>query len=121
VPGRDTDVVHVEDVHHDEVAPVPVRCPRSAGSGCAAAPVSFPDHAGLPCPRGVGLLFAIVDDRTWGPLHLQLPDLSTVRPTALAITCAALVMVFGPKWSVLRVLGVCAVLGLAVAGVTALG
>ncbi|CAM5725764.1 chromate efflux transporter [Streptomyces coeruleorubidus] len=65
--------------------------------------------------------FAKVDDRTWGPLHLQLPDLSTVRPTALAITCAALVMVFGLKWSVLRVLGVCAVLGLAVAGVTALG
>ncbi|MFH9002273.1 chromate transporter [Streptomyces afghaniensis] len=65
--------------------------------------------------------FAKVDDRTWGPLHLQLPDLSTVRPTALAITCAALVMVFGLKWSVLRVLGICAVLGLAVAGVTALG
>ncbi|MFJ4978164.1 chromate transporter [Streptomyces coeruleorubidus] len=64
--------------------------------------------------------FAKVDGRTWGPLHLQLPDLSTVRP-ALAITCAALVMVFALKWSVLRVLGVCAVLGLAVAGVTTLG
>ncbi|KDN73092.1 hypothetical protein DF19_06050 [Streptomyces olindensis] len=64
-------------------------------------------------------LFTKVDDRTWGPLHLQLPDLSTVRPTTLAITLAALVMIFGLKWSVLRVLGICAALGLAVAGATA--
>ena len=66
-------------------------------------------------------LFATVDHRKWGPLHLQLPGLSTVRPTALAITATALVMIFGLKWSVLRVLGICAGLGLAVAGVTALG
>ncbi|MGI5139246.1 MULTISPECIES: chromate transporter [unclassified Streptomyces] len=64
-------------------------------------------------------LFARVHDASWGPLHLQLPELTTVRPTAVAIMLATLVMIFRLHWSVLRVLGVCAALGLAVAGVTA--
>ncbi|NUP19499.1 MAG: hypothetical protein HOZ81_26155 [Streptomyces sp.] len=45
---------------------------------------------------------------------------TTVRPTAPAITAAALLMIFKLRWSVLRVLGVCAGLGLAVAGGTAI-
>ncbi|WP_330308443.1 MULTISPECIES: chromate efflux transporter [unclassified Streptomyces] len=65
-------------------------------------------------------LFTAVHDASWGPLHLQLPDLATVRPTALAITLAALVVIFRLKWSVPRTLGLCAALGLATAGVTAL-
>jgi chromate transporter len=48
-----------------------------------------------------------------GPLHLQLPDLGTLRPVALAIALVAAVMLFRIRWSVLRTLGVCAGLGLA--------
>ena len=42
-----------------------------------------------------------------------LPDVTTVRPVALAIAVVAAVLVFRLKWSVLRTLGVCALLGLA--------
>jgi chromate transporter len=50
---------------------------------------------------------------TGGPLHLELPDLATVQPVPLAITAAAAVLIFVRRWSVLRVLGVSALLGLA--------
>jgi chromate transporter len=46
-------------------------------------------------------------------LALELPDLGTLRPVSLAIALIAAVLIFRLKWSVLRTLGVCAVLGLA--------
>ena len=46
-------------------------------------------------------------------LALAVPDLTTLRPVALGIALVAAVMIFRLKWSVLRTLGVCAVLGLA--------
>jgi chromate transporter len=52
-------------------------------------------------------------------VHLDLPDLGTLRPVALAIAVIAAVLIFRVKWSVLRTLGVCAVLGL-VAGLAGL-
>jgi chromate transporter len=67
----------------------------------------------------LGLYFALhtLFDRTLtmtgGPLHLQLPDLATIRSVPGAIAVVAVVLIFRLKWSVLRVLGVCAVLGLA--------
>jgi chromate transporter len=45
--------------------------------------------------------------------------LASVRPVAVAITVVALVLVFALRWPVLRVLGVCAGLGL-IAGLTGL-
>src|SRR5215210_4624820 len=50
---------------------------------------------------------------TGGPLALELPDLTTPRLVPLAIAVLAAVLLFRVKWSVLRTLGVCAVLGLA--------
>ena len=47
-----------------------------------------------------------------GPVHLEVPDLTTLRPLAVVIALAAAVMLFRLRWSVLRTLGVCAVLGL---------
>ncbi len=47
-----------------------------------------------------------------GPLEVELPDLSSIRPGHVAIAIAAAVMVFRLRWSVLRTLGVCAALGL---------
>jgi chromate transporter len=60
----------------------------------------------------VNTLFArtITFDR--GPLALHLPDLATLRPVPLAIGVVAAVLLFAMRWPVLRVLGVCAALGL---------
>jgi chromate transporter len=55
----------------------------------------------------------------WSVLHLNLPDLATLRPVASAIAVVAAVLLFRARWSVLRTLGVCAVLGL-VAGLAGL-
>ncbi|NYJ03275.1 chromate transporter [Nocardioides thalensis] len=54
-----------------------------------------------------------------GPLALDLPVLSEWDPTAFAITAVALVGMFRFKWSPLRTIGVCALLGLLVYGVRA--
>jgi len=48
-----------------------------------------------------------------GPVHVELPDLTTPRPVPLIIAVVAAVLLFRVKWSVLRTLGVCALLGLA--------
>ncbi|WP_448608959.1 chromate efflux transporter [Geodermatophilus sp. URMC 60] len=48
-----------------------------------------------------------------GPLHLELPDPTTLRPVSLALAVVAAVLLFRLRWSVLRTLGVCALLGLA--------
>ncbi|WP_448615652.1 chromate efflux transporter [Modestobacter sp. URMC 112] len=48
-----------------------------------------------------------------GPLSLELPDPTTLRVVPLGIALVAAWLLFRVKWSVLRTLGVCAVLGLA--------
>ncbi|MFI0449688.1 chromate efflux transporter [Actinomadura sp. 6N118] len=83
----------------------------AALTGITAAVVGV--IANLALYFAVHTLFRMTDDRDWGPVHLQIPDLSTWRPTALIITLAALIMIFRLQWSVLRTLGACAALGLA--------
>jgi len=61
----------------------------------------------------VHTLFARVQERAWGPVRLDVPELASLRPVSLAIAVAAFAMVFRLQWSVLRTLGVCAALGLA--------
>jgi chromate transporter len=61
----------------------------------------------------VHTLFSATVDVDGGPLSLELPDLGTLRPVPLAIAAVAAVLLFRAKWSVLRTLGSCAVLGLA--------
>ena len=46
-------------------------------------------------------------------LSIEVPELASFRPVSLAIAVVAAVLVFRLRWSVLRTLGVCAVLGLA--------
>ncbi|HET9517059.1 MAG TPA: chromate transporter, partial [Actinoplanes sp.] len=58
-------------------------------------------------------LFAQVHQVTDGPLRLQLPELSTLRAVPAVIAVVAMVLIFGLRWSVLRVLAVSAALGLA--------
>jgi chromate transporter len=46
-------------------------------------------------------------------IGLELPDPASLRPVALGIGLVAAVLIFALRWSVLRTLGVCALLGLA--------
>jgi chromate transporter len=46
-------------------------------------------------------------------LSLVVPDIGTFRPVSLTIVLVAAVLIFRLRWSVLRTLGVCALLGLA--------
>jgi chromate transporter len=63
----------------------------------------------------VHTLFSGITETDLGPAHLALPDLSTPRPLAFAILAVAALLLFRRGWSVLRTLGVCALLGLAAA------
>jgi chromate transporter len=83
----------------------------AALAGITAAVVGVIANLGL--YFAVHTLFSASRTVTTGPLHLELPDLTTVRPVPLAIAAIAAVLIFKFKWSVLRVLGVSAILGLA--------
>ena len=49
---------------------------------------------------------------------MLVPVWSTIVPEAVLVTAVALVLVFGLRWSVLRVLAVCALLGLGLTWLT---
>ena len=59
-------------------------------------------------------IFSDTTTAAWGPFELQVPEPGTLRTTSLAIAVVAAVMVFRRRWSVLRTLGACAALGLAI-------
>jgi chromate transporter len=61
-------------------------------------------------------LFRELSTVTWGPVDLQVPQLDTVKPLSLAVSGFAALLVFRARWSVLRTLGACALVGL-VAGI----
>src|SRR3954453_21108668 len=58
-------------------------------------------------------LFSDVTNFTWGPVDLQLPEPGSLKPLSLAVAAFATLLLFGAKWSVLRPLGACALIGLA--------
>ena len=60
----------------------------------------------------VHTLFSEVATRTWGPLHFQVPEVGSLKPLSLAVALFAALLLFGRKWSVLRTLGACALIGL---------
>ncbi len=60
-------------------------------------------------------LFGSVRRRDAGPLHVDLPDLLTLRPLAVVVALLAAVLLFRLRWPVLRTLGACALAGLAAA------
>ncbi len=57
-------------------------------------------------------LFARTATANWGPVRVELPDLAAVRPGSLGIALVAAGLLVGLRWSVLRTLAVCALLGL---------
>ena len=58
-------------------------------------------------------LFRDVSTKTWGPVQLQVPDLGSLKPLSLAVAAVAALLIFRVKWSVLRTLTACALIGLA--------
>ena len=60
----------------------------------------------------VHTLFSEVATFTWGPVHLQLPEPGTLKPLSLAVALFAAFLLFRWRWSVLRTLGACALIGL---------
>ena len=58
-------------------------------------------------------LFRDVSTLTWGPVHLQLPDPGSLKPLSLAVAAFAAILLFRARWSVLRTIAACALVGLA--------
>jgi chromate transporter len=83
----------------------------SALTGITAAVVGV--IANLALYFALTTLFTRTTQLTAGPLTIHLPDPATLRPVQLAIAAVAAPLIFAARWSILRVLGVCAVLGLA--------
>jgi chromate transporter len=83
----------------------------SALRGITAAVVGVIANLGV--YFAVHTLFSGTRDVDAGPLHLELPDLTTLRGVPLVIAVVAAMLLFRVKWSVVRTLGACAVLGLA--------
>lgn len=57
-------------------------------------------------------LFTRSEDWRLGSLHAQLPDLGSLSFPAVGLTAVACLLIFVVRWSVLRTLGACAVLGI---------
>jgi chromate transporter len=89
----------------------------AALTGITAAVVGV--IANLALYFALSTLFTEAREVDAGPFHFDVPEFASVQPVALAITGVALVLVFALRWSVLRVLGVCAALGL-IAGLAGL-
>jgi chromate transporter len=62
---------------------------------------------------GLHTLFGHVRTLSSGPLHVQYPVVGSFRPVLFGIAVIACVLLFWLRWSVLRTLGACAVLGAA--------
>ena len=97
---------YVERLRHN-------RTVADALSGVTAAVVGVIANLGL--FFALHTLFDEVDRVSWGPLRPEIPDLTTLRPVALVIALVAAVLLFRLRWSVLRTIGACALLGIGTA------
>ncbi len=81
----------------------------AALTGVTAAVVGV--IANLAAYFAVHTLFSRTLDAGAGPARVQLPVLASWDPTAFLITAVALVLILALKWSPLRTLGACALVG----------
>ena len=63
------------------------------------------------------VLFATVERQSFGPLRLHVPDPASLDWAAALLTILALILLFGLRWPILRVLGLTALGGLALGAV----
>jgi chromate transporter len=83
----------------------------SALTGITAAVVGV--IANLAIFFALHTLFGQVNTESWGPVSVQVPDPTTLKVGSLAVAILATALLFRSKWSVLRTLGLCALIGLA--------
>jgi chromate transporter len=81
----------------------------SALTGITAAVVGV--IANLAIYFAIHTLFRATTSFAWGPVAVQLPVLTSWRPVSVVIALIAAMLIFALKWSVLRTLGICALLG----------
>jgi len=94
---------YVERLRHNKAL-------RHALTGLGAAVVGVIGN--LAVTFAIATAFATVTRATWGPFNVELPTLTSVNFASLSISVVALLLVFRLKQSTLRVLAVCAALGL---------
>lgn len=93
---------HVEALRHNTRLSAALAAITAAVVGVIAnLAVYFATHA----------LFSRTRPIRSGPFDLELPVLASLSPRAIAVALLASALLFGAKWSVLRTLGVCAVIG----------
>lgn len=85
----------------------------AALTGITAAVVGV--IANLAVYFAIHTLFSDSTAVSWGPIRLEVPVLDTWRPVSAVIAVIAAMLIFGLKWSVLRTLGICALLGIGAA------
>jgi chromate transporter len=91
---------------------------RSALTGITAAVVGV--IASLAVFFALHTLFSETGRFTAGPLDVEYPVAGSLEPVPLLITVLGLYLVFVRRWTVLRVLGACALAGILAQGVLAL-
>lgn len=96
---------HVEALRHNERL-------SHALTGITAAVVGV--IANLALYFGTHTLFSEVEQRRYGPLGIDLPTAASISPRAVVVALLAGVLLFRWRWSVLRALAVCALVGSAV-------
>jgi chromate transporter len=90
----------------------------AALSGITAAVVGV--IASLASYFAVHTLFAITHRFEYGPVRLDLPVVSSWQPGSVTLTVIALVLIFWVRWSALRTLAACTLIGATTAGVLAM-
>ena len=93
---------HIEALRHNHRL-------TAALAGTTAAVVGV--IANLAVFFAIHTLFSVVSVRDHGPVHVQVPDLGSFSPRAAAVASLAFVLLFRLKWSVLRTLGTCGLVG----------
>jgi chromate transporter len=61
---------------------------------------------------GLHVMFGTVNERTFGMIHLPIPDVATIRPVSIGLSLLAAIAMFRFRISMLVVLVACAVAGL---------
>jgi chromate transporter len=95
---------HIEALRHNQHL-------TAALAGITAAVVGV--IANLAIFFALHTLFSEVRVHDYGPMSVQVPDLSSFSPRVAAVTALAFVLLFKLQWSVVRTLGTCALLGAA--------
>ena len=93
---------HIEGLRHNKKL-------SAALTGITAAVVGV--IANLSIYFSIHTLFSRTHTYDHGPIHLTAPSWSTISPRAVSVTVLAFILVFRSKLPVLRVLGICAVVG----------